>query len=68
MVLNDFQRGKLPYYMKPPGCDENEEKVKKSKKPKTSNDEGAKIADIENGQDTVEEISETIVDEKNETK
>ena len=21
MVLNDFQRGKLPYYVKPPGCD-----------------------------------------------
>ena len=24
MVLNDFQRGKLPYYIKPPGS-ENEE-------------------------------------------
>lgn len=25
MVLNDFQRGKLPYFVKPPGC-ENEER------------------------------------------
>ena len=32
MVLNDFQRGKLPYYMKPPGCEEDEGKVKKAKK------------------------------------
>lgn len=26
MVLNDFQRGKLPYYTRPPGCDDEEEK------------------------------------------
>uniref|UniRef100_A0A7E4VBH1 Nucleolar GTP-binding protein 2 n=1 Tax=Panagrellus redivivus TaxID=6233 RepID=A0A7E4VBH1_PANRE len=25
MVLNDFQRGKLPYYMRPPGCDDAED-------------------------------------------
>lgn len=68
MVLNDFQRGKLPYYMKPPGCDENEEKVKKSKKLKSSNDEGVKSADEEKSADTVEETSEKIVDETNETK
>ena len=24
MVLNDFQRGKLPYYARPPGCDDEE--------------------------------------------
>lgn len=24
MVLNDFQRGKLPFYVLPPGCDRNE--------------------------------------------
>jgi len=24
MVLNDWQRGKLPFYVKPPGCDEND--------------------------------------------
>ena len=30
MVLNDFQRGKLPYFVKPPGCTDepNEEEVK----------------------------------------
>lgn len=22
MVLNDFQRGRLPYFVKPPGCEE----------------------------------------------
>ena len=25
MVLNDFQRGKLPYYVRPPGCEKDEE-------------------------------------------
>lgn len=24
MVLNDFQRGRLPYYIRPPGCTESE--------------------------------------------
>jgi len=24
MILNDFQRGKLPYYARPPGCDDEE--------------------------------------------
>jgi nuclear GTP-binding protein len=37
MVLNDFQRGKLPYYVKPPGCEENSEKVKKAPKEDTEN-------------------------------
>lgn len=23
-VLNDFQRGRLPYFVKPPGCDSEE--------------------------------------------
>lgn len=23
MILNDFQRGKLPYFVRPPGCDED---------------------------------------------
>jgi nuclear GTP-binding protein len=37
MVLNDFQRGKLPYYIKPPGCEnevhpENEESIVKTEK------------------------------------
>ncbi len=63
MVLNDFQRGKLPYYMKPPGCDENEDKVKKSKKLKTSKDET-----VEGGGGEGEEVVEKdeVVEEKDE--
>jgi nuclear GTP-binding protein len=64
MVLNDFQRGKLPYYMKPPGCDENEDKVKKSKKLKTSKDET-----VEGGEEEVEEKEkDEVVEEKDENK
>ena len=62
MVLNDFQRGKLPYYMKPPGCDENEDKVKKSKKLKTSKDETVKG---EGGEEEAVEKDE-VVEEKDE--
>ena len=32
MVLNDFQREKLPYYVKPPGCAENEALEKEEEK------------------------------------
>lgn len=34
MVLNDFQRGKLPYFVKPPGCTDEPE------------DDGVKIQDL----------------------
>ena len=68
MVLNDFQRGKLPYYMKPPGCEENEEKIKKSKKLKSSNDETTEeVKDENEGEGEGDENSE-IIEEKNETK
>jgi hypothetical protein len=32
MVLNDFQRGKLPYFVKPPGCENEENKEEEDKK------------------------------------
>jgi hypothetical protein len=34
MVLNDFQRGKLPYFLKPPGCENEENKEEEEKKAK----------------------------------
>lgn len=30
MVLNDFQRGKLPYYVLPPGCDKTKLELKQN--------------------------------------
>ena len=30
MVLNDFQRGKLPYYVLPPGCDKSKLEMKQN--------------------------------------
>jgi len=30
MVLNDFQRGKLPYYVLPPGCDKEKIELKEN--------------------------------------
>ena len=39
MVLNDFQRGKLPYYVKPPGCEEKEAQEKEEENEKIEDEE-----------------------------
>ena len=41
MVLNDFQRGKLPYYVKPPGSKEDEEEEKEHKEKEQKNEENS---------------------------
>lgn len=42
MVLNDWQRGKIPYFVKPPGCENEEPTSKEDKKPENK-DEMAKL-------------------------
>lgn len=42
MVLNDWQRGKIPYFVKPPGCENEGSKSKEDEKPENKN-EAAKL-------------------------
>ena len=38
MMLNDFQRGKIPFYTLPPGCDKPPENEEESLAEETGND------------------------------
>jgi nuclear GTP-binding protein len=64
MVLNDFQRGKLPYYVKPPGCTESEnqegKKEEEVKEDKAENKEEGEEKEIK---DDKEEKKEEVKEE-----
>jgi nuclear GTP-binding protein len=47
MILNDFQRGKLPYYIKPPGCTDTVEDDNQAPINETEEDEKANVTDTE---------------------
>lgn len=70
MVLNDFQRGKLPYYVKPPGWTEkDEEKAAKDElgeaaKEETPNKEETDEAAEQNNDEKKSEQTDTIKEEK----
>ena len=65
MVLNDFQRGKLPYYVKPPGCEENLEKMKKFAKSKGSDEVQEDNQEVEAPVAEIQEEAEVDDEEEN---
>lgn len=83
MVLNDFQRGKLPYYVLPPGCDkekleleENKEFIdnmmaeqEKIERDNPTAEEGAEAkSETEVSGELAQKIAKKIADKKNKTK
>ena len=72
MVLNDFQRGKLPYYVKPPGCDneplENQDELDfKEKRNELENDSEIKTNVDEQEEEEEKEESDEIKNNEKKT-
>ena len=61
MVLNDYQRGKLPYYVLPPGCDKEKLELKQNTE---FIEEVLKENTVENSESTVEAAAEDVDGEK----
>ena len=61
MVLNDYQRGKLPYYVLPPGCDKEKLELKQNTE---FIEEVLKENAAENTESTVEAAAEDVDGEK----
>lgn len=71
MLLNDFQRGKIPHYVKPPGWTEKDEQ-ESAKLEETKEIEAVPVVENEADQTKKEEASDVLISkkskpEKNET-